>query len=154
MHNRQEQIARTERLVEAMRERLELLQELQALLISGDIPHLEDGGLLLALLGRKSAVIDRLNENQAVLREFENENPEERHWQSPQRRAECQQLADGGARLLREIIQSENLLLNMLTDRRDAIAAQLQQGRDLVLAAHAYSAGSVLESGSLDILDG
>ena len=153
-HGQTDPTARTELLFQLMRERLELLQSLQQVGVSCGANQLEDGGALLAVLGRKSSIIDRLNENQQLLQTFGGEDPDSRVWSSAERRVECQQLATVTERLLRDIIQSENSLLDNLTCRRDAIAEQLQQGRDSVLAANAYSASSTLDGGLLDISDG
>ena len=64
-----------------------------------------------------------------------------------------EQLADEAQRILREIIDHEQSMLTTLTMQRDAVAAQLQQGRDSVLATHAYNSQALLESSTLDISD-
>ncbi len=146
-------IASTERLLQTMQERVQLLIQLFQLGQAYDAGQLSDGELLMGMLARKSSVIDRLSENQARLQEYAGDDPEARQWSSPARRAECQRLADDAQRILREIIDGEHQMLETLTMQRDAVAAQLQHGRDSSLAAHAYTTHAVLEQSSLDISD-
>ncbi|MEO8271114.1 MAG: hypothetical protein ABI557_15440, partial [Aureliella sp.] len=88
---------------------------------------------------------------QIKLKPYFNDDPEQRVWKSAQHRQRCRRLADHGQRLLQETMQLEQQALREMTSRRDAVAAQLQDGKDSILAHTAYMADSFLGESALDI---
>lgn len=144
----------TDFLLECMRQRCELLAALKALAESQAMTAEQaEIDLTLGVLGRKQALFDELAEVQHKLQPYMHDDPQSRKWSSAQQRQRCRQLAEHGQRLLQETLHIEQHTLQQMTSRRDAVAAQLQDGQDSILAQTAYQADSLLESGSLDIAD-
>ena len=144
----------TDFLLHSMHQRCELLEALKILAESQAIAasHAEID-LTLGLLGRKQALLEELAGVQLKLKPYFNDDPEQRVWKSAEHRHRCRELADQGQRLLQETMQLEQEALQEMTSRRDAVAAQLQDGKDSILAHTAYMADSFLGESALDIGD-
>ena len=148
------QFETTEILLACLQERCELLEALKILAEAQAIAAGQtEVDATLGLLGRKQALLDELAAVQQKLQPYIVDDPEQRSWSTPQRRRQCQQLAERGQRLLQATMQLEQQALAQMISRRNAVAAQLQDGRDSILAHTAYMADSLLDSGTLDIGD-
>lgn len=144
----------TDCLLDCMRQRCELLDSLKTLAESQAMTagHAEIDSTL-GVLGRKQALFEELAEVQQKLQPYLHDDPECRLWRSAEQRQRCRQLAEQGQRLLQETMHIEQHTLQEMTSRRDAVAAQLQDGQDSILAQTAYQADSLLGAGALDIGD-
>ena len=144
----------TDLLLDCMQERCDLLEALKTLAESqaNAAGHTEID-LTLGLLGRKQALLEELADVQLRLKPYFNDDPEQRVWKSAEHRQRCRRLADQCQRLLQETMQLEQDALQEMTLRRDAVAAQLQDGKDSILAHTAYMADSFLGQSALDISD-
>jgi hypothetical protein len=142
----------TETLVDCMQERLELLEALRALAdaqaAASEHPEIDT---TLSLLARKQALLQELANIQEKLSPYMRDDPNQRLWSSSDRRQHCQQLADQGQHLLQATLQLEQHSLEKMTSRRDAVAAQLRDGQDSILAHTAYRADQLLGESILDI---
>jgi hypothetical protein len=113
--------------------------------------QMADVNVLLGILARKEALLEEFALLNRTLMSFQQPDPEQRLWASPARRQECQSLASEGNRLLAEIIKIDEATLTDMTNHRDAIASQLQNGTDSILAHNAYTAGEQLSDSFLDL---
>jgi hypothetical protein len=142
----------TETLVGYMQERLELLEALRALAdaqaAASEHPEIDT---TLSLLARKQTLLQDLANIQVKLSPYMHDEPSQRLWSSASRRQYCQKLADQGQQLLQATLQVEQHSLEKMTSRRDAIAAQLRDGQDSILAHTAYMADQMLGESVLDI---
>ncbi len=111
----------------------------------------DDVEVLLSMLARKQPLLAELLELQSQLRPYRDVAPEQRTWQSAAQRESCQQIAEACAHTHQEILRLETSTLSELEQHRNAIAAQLQDGRDATLASTAYSAESMLDECSFDL---
>lgn len=146
--------AYTENLLACMQKRLELLQALLAL-SEAQVAAASDSEVdaTLGLLARKQLLLEELADVQTRLAPYMQDEPEQRVWSSSGRREQCQLLAAQGQQLLQTAMQLEQGVLDQMSSRRDAVAAQLQDGRDSILAHTAYKADSLLGASTLDIGD-
>ncbi len=146
------QSANTELLLQCMRQRRDLLLALRALTNSQqEAMQTSEPSVTLGILSRKSNLLDELAQIHQRLIPFHHDDPEQRQWATPERRQLCQQLANEGQQLLREIIAVEQVTVDAISMQRDAIAAQLQNGTDSILASNAYTAGDMLNQSTLDL---
>lgn len=144
----------TEFLLQCMLQRLELLRALVELAEAQQQAVSQNAtDATLGILARKQSLIAELLDSQAALQPYMHDDPEQRCWRSPQRRQECRDAAEEGKQLLLQIARIDQSALESLTSRRDAIAAQLQEGKDSTLAKSAYTADRVFQESNLDILD-
>ncbi len=144
----------TENLLQCMQDRLGALTALRQLADSqADAATGGDVNVTLGILARKQTLLDQLSVIQQRLQPFFDDDPEARVWTSPERREACRQHAYEGSRLLQEIMQLEKTALDEMAGRREAVAAQLQDGKDSILAHTAYTADSMLCESALDIGD-
>ena len=144
--------ATTEFLLDTMRQRRDILLALRNLTdAQRDSAPASEAGVTLGILARKAGLLDELAAIHERLQPFHHDDPEQRIWLSPERRHACRQLADEGQQLLREIIAIEQTTVDVITAQRDAVAAQLQQGTDAILASNAYTAGNALNESTLDL---
>lgn len=131
----------TERLSELISAKRRILGQLRDvgqrqtdLAASGDI------GSLLSLLGAKQQLISALQQLETALRPHYTEDPDKRHWPSPQQRAACAQQASECNALLEEILSFEKLGAEKITARRNEVAEQLQQVHAAAQVRNAYAA--------------
>lgn len=144
----------TDFLLDCMHQRRQILDALKTLAESQAMTAEQaEIDLTLGVLGRKQALFDELADVQQLLQPYMNDDPESRLWRSSEHRQQCRQLAEQGQRLLQETMHIEQLTLQEMTSRRDAVAAQLQDGQDSILAQTAYQTDSMLGPGVLDIAD-
>ena len=144
--------AYTETLVACLEQRLELLEALKALSdVQASVTDEADVNTTLGLLARKQALLDELNEVQQRLLPYLDDDPEQRQWPSHERRLYCQRVAEQGQRLLQATLQNDQHTLDKISSRRDAVAAQLRDGQDSILAQNAYQSDQLLGSSTLDI---
>jgi hypothetical protein len=135
-----------------MRQRRDILLTLRGLTTTQrESSAASDPTVTLGILSRKSTLLDELAAIHQQLQPFHYDDPEQRLWALPEQRQQCQLLADEGQQLLREIIDMEQATVEAITTHREAVAAQLQNGTDSVLANNAYTAGDQLQASSLDL---
>lgn len=144
----------TEHLLACMSQRLEVLKLLKALGHSQTEASVgPEMNATMSLLARKQTLLDELAAIGTRMKPYMADDPGQRIWATPERRQECQAIADQGNALLQEALQRDQHLLDEMTARRDAVAAQLQDGKDSILAHSAYTADSLLSESQLDIND-
>lgn len=144
----------TELLLECMQTRLDLLRSIKHLgSPQADALGTTDINVTLGILARKQGLLDELAAVNERLQPYFNDEPDQRVWQSEQRREECRRIADDGNKLLHETINADQAALEEVNNRRQIVAAQLQEGKDSIIAHSAYTAGEALERSSLDIAD-
>ncbi|MCC6508351.1 MAG: hypothetical protein IT423_04540 [Pirellulaceae bacterium] len=139
-------------LMEAKMAVLEPLSELAKQ--QATITQTGDAEILLSFLARKQPLMDRLAELQSELAIYTHDDPAARVWRSAEHRSACRSASERCQNLLAEIVLLEKQSLDEMSQRRDAMAAQLQDGRDGNLAAQAYQAAGALEASSLDLSSG
>ncbi len=145
-------VQQTEFLLQCMRQRRDILQDIRLLTDSlSSAAHAADAEVSLGILARKDALLEEFSKVRQALRQYEQDDPERRIWTSPARRAECQQLADEGNRFLAETVHIDQATLQELHNHQQAIAAQLQNGTDSILARSAYTAGQQIGESILDV---
>jgi hypothetical protein len=110
-----------------------------------------DATILLSFLSRKQPLMDRLEEIQEGLAIYAEDDPAQRQWRSPELRQTCRAASQRCQQLLSEIVLLEKQSLDEMSVRRDALAAQLQDGQDGSLASQAYRSTDALSEGSLDL---
>lgn len=131
--------SRTEQLFSLMEAKLGLLSELRNLAIQqSDAVEKQDVAELLQLLGRKQGLMERLQAIQDQLRPFADEDPEQRRWSSPERRAACQATQRRCDQSIEEILVMEHRAIETMTSQRDAISGQLVQATDAMRLSRAY----------------
>lgn len=141
----------TEHLRSLLEQRLQALEGLlQIALHQSTCLDNENAEQLLSIVARKQPLIDQLLQVQADIQPHLAIDSELRTWSDPNDRAYCQRLATTGNEAHQSLIQIESQLLEHMQANRDAIAAQLQNGRDASLAASAYADAQVNQSSVLD----
>lgn len=142
----------TDTLHALMAAKLEVLEQLCALAKQqATVTQSGDATILLSFLSRKQPLMDRLGELQGQLAIYVDDDPTARVWRSPELRQQCRVASEQSQQLLAEIVLLEKQSLDQMSERRDALAAQLQDGRDGKLAAQAYHSSTSLAEGSLDL---
>ncbi len=105
-----------------------------------EIVELGETTLLLELLAGKQKMIALLQQLERELAPFHAEDPDRRDWASPAAREECAQLAAECNHLLAEVVELERQSAELLTARRNDVAAQLRQVHTASQARNAYQA--------------
>ncbi len=142
----------TENLFACLQERCELLEALKTLAEAhAMIATQSEVDVILGLLARKQALLEQLAEVQERMKPYFSDEPDNRIWKSNERKEQCRQVAKQGQQLLTYIAQLEHTALNELTLRREAVAAQLQDGKDSIIASSAYRSDDLLAGSTLDI---
>jgi hypothetical protein len=119
--------------------------------------ELIDGGdmtALLDLLSVKQQSLVQLQRVERTLDPFRSQDPEKRHWPSPQQRQACAEQVQQCETLLAEIISQEKCSESALTRRRDEVALRLQDVHLAGQARGAYTAPFQPEMGQLDLMSG
>lgn len=142
----------TDKLSALMAAKVEVLEQLCELAKQqATITQSGDATILLSFLSRKQPLMDRLSDIQDDLSVYIADDPTERKWRSSELRVACSGDAQRCQQLLSEIVLLEKQSLDEMSLKRDALAAQLQDGQDGTLAAQAYHSSAVLSEGSLDL---
>ncbi len=145
----------TDRLAELMLAKVETLEQLCELARQqASITQTGDATILLSFLARKQPLMDRLQDLQDCLAEYQLDDPEARVWRSDSHRSACRAASDRCQNLLSEIVLLEKQSLDEMSERRDAMAAQLQDSRDASHAASVYHSADALAESSLDLSNG
>jgi hypothetical protein len=146
----------TSELFDLVTRRFQLAQSLKSLSLTQlETVDQSDGAALLGIIARREGIVDQLSAIQQALLPFANDDPEQRTWTSPEQRALCQQQATETDQLLRDIMQMDNRTLQLMCERRDALASELSSAVDSVLTESAYNfdnqeaSPSVLDVGGL-----
>jgi hypothetical protein len=105
-----------------------------------DLINHGDTGSLLKLLAAKQLLISTLQSVERELTPYYAEDPDRRRWASPQDRANCAQQAAECNALLEEIVQLEKHGAEMMTERRNEVAEQLEQAHAAAHVRNAYQA--------------
>lgn len=142
----------TQRISELFERQYELLAALHVLAQQqSECIGVDDVEVLLSLLARKQPLLEELLALQAELKIFREQDPDQRVWRSPSERQKCLETQCKCSQMHREIVQLESATLSAIESHRNAIAAQLQDGRDASLANTAYSTDSLLEESTFDL---
>ena len=145
----------TDRLAELVLAKVQTLEQLCELARQqSSITQTSDATLLLSFLARKQPLMDRLQEVQEALAEYQDDDPEARQWRSDEHRSACRAASDRCQQLLSEIVLLEKQSLDEMSERRDALAAQLQDTREASHAADVYHSADALAESSLDLSNG
>jgi hypothetical protein len=128
---------------------LELLRDLARLQADANLSG--ESEVLLSFLARKQPLMDALADLQTELEAYRHDDPEARLWRAPDLRQQCRSDSERCQWLLAEIVLLERQTLDDLNQRRDAVASQLQNGRDASAAAAAYHSSDSILEGSLDL---
>ncbi len=107
---------------------------------------------LLELLAAKQHVLIQLQQVERQLDRFRGEDPQKRHWRTPQERQECAGGLAECERLLAQIVVQEKQSEQELIRRRDEAAAQLAGVHTASQARGAYLAQARAGAGELDIV--
>lgn len=110
-----------------------------------------DDRVLTGYLARKQPLMDEIACIQQQLMVYADDDPESRVWYSASEREQCRQMADRCQSLLRQILVLEQQAIDCLSQRRDAIACQLQEGRDRLMVRSLYQSDSDPREGALDL---
>ncbi len=94
---------------------------------------------LLQLLGAKQHLITALQMVERNLRPFQTEDPDTRQWRCPEDRQQCAEQSTACQKLLAEVVEIEKQQEIRMTQRRNEVAAKLQQAGAAREAANAYS---------------
>ncbi len=143
----------TEFLLACMQARLELLEALMTLADTQSAIGQSDIDTLFGLLARKQALLEELASVQAKMSPYLKDEPNQRVWKSHARREYCRTLGNQAKQILQQTMLIESTTVEQWTARRDAVAAQLQDGKDSNLARTAYMADHFLAECTLDIGD-
>ncbi len=145
----------TERLVVLLETKLDLVESLHTLSCSqNSLVSSQDVSVTLGLIARRDVLVDQLVQVQSQLQTYQGEDPEERIWQSEDRRAYCRDIASKVEQLIKEILRLDEETLQTMCHQRDLVAAELQHGLDSNSAQRAYTSGDALQQPSvLDISD-
>lgn len=145
----------TDQLAELMLAKVQTLEQLCDLARQqASITQSGDATILLSFLARKQPLMDRLQELQEALAEYQDDDPEARVWQSDTHRLTCRAASDRCQQLLSEIVLLEKQSLDEMSERRDALAAQLQESREASHATNLYHSADALAESSLDLSNG
>ena len=99
-----------------------------------------DTGALLTLLAAKQQLISTVRNLERELTPYYAEDPDSRTWASLHDRAQCAQQAAECNALLEEIVNLEKHGAEMMTNRRNEVAQQLQQAHAAAHIRGAYQA--------------
>ena len=142
----------TQRLSELIERQFELMHALLLLAQQqSECLGTDDVEVLLSILARKQPLLEELLALQLDLKPFREQDPEQRIWSSLSSREHCQEKLLKCSQMYQQIVQIESTALSTLELHRNAIAAQLQDGRDATLANTAYSTEALLEESTLDL---
>ncbi len=145
----------TDRLAELMLAKVQTLEQLCELSRQqAIITQSGDATILLSFLARKQPLMERLQEVQDWLAEYQEDDPESRVWRSSELRSACRSASERCQHLLAEIVLLEKQSLDEMSERRDALAAQLQDTGEARHAAEVYHSADALAESSFDLSNG
>ena len=116
-----------------------------------EIVGVGDMSKLLSLLAAKQQLLTDLQQVEAQLDPFRDDDPETRVWRSPAARQQTRETAEHCDALLKEIMQLEKECEGQLVHRRDEAAAALQGVHTAVHARQAYLQAAPTVRGQLDV---
>jgi hypothetical protein len=105
-----------------------------------------DMSMLIKLLSAKQTVMGQLQSIEKELSPFRQDDPEQRRWASPARRAACQAQAEAANQLLAEAFTLEEQAESAMLCRRDTAAALLASVQSAADARNAYVAAALPHS--------
>lgn len=140
----------TDLLFELCDKRLQILQELHMQTLA-QLEQARGGEAeeLLTMLSRKQWLLDELAAVHEQIRPFQDQDPESRTWSEPNKRKECQEIADQGQALLAELLEMERLSIEAMNQRRLTVSRELQLHTDSMTVRSAYG-NQEIESSSID----
>ncbi|MCA9131406.1 MAG: hypothetical protein KDB22_30190 [Planctomycetales bacterium] len=144
----------TERLSHLLQERLDLAIAIKQISDS-QIQAARSGevNVTLGLIARKQSLLEQLEQLRQGMQPYYLDDPDRRQWKTPERREECQRVANECNAILQQTLQLEQATLEELSAKREALAAQLQDGKDSTIASNAYATDRLLGASTLDIRD-
>jgi hypothetical protein len=107
---------------------------------------------LLDLLATKQKAMAELQRIERALAPFRGQDPDGRHWRTPDARAACARQLSECEALLGEIVEREKRSEREMVRRRDEAAARLQGAHAASQARGAYTATPGAEGSRLDLL--
>ena len=133
----------TARLIALAEQKHHLLTQLRELSIDQNpLADQRRADELLALLSRKSEIIESLLAVQEQLKPFQAQEPEQRSWSSETERTHCRALFLESEKLIAEILVIDDRTLGEMTLQRDFIGQQLNQFASAEAIHDAYSGAS------------
>ncbi len=118
----------TDRLALLAEQKLQLLEHLRELTLAQQTlvseQRVEE---LLTFLSRKNETLEDLRTLQQEIAQFQDQQPEDRVWQSNDMRVRCRENFRRSEALLAELLAMEDSAITELSQRRDLVAQQLQQ---------------------------
>jgi flagellar biosynthesis/type III secretory pathway chaperone len=124
----------------------ELVRRQDALIAEGDLDS------LMRVLGAKQQLLAALQEVEAELRPFRDQDPEAREWASDEQRQASRDANDQCAEMLSEIVALEKQCEARLAQRREATAARLEVVVGAAKARGAYASVDGGQTGSLNLV--
>jgi hypothetical protein len=129
----------TERLAELIAQKHRVLVQLRELCKRQmDVVASGETALLLKLLSAKQSLITALQGLELDLTRFHGDDPDARRWATPDARAACAKQAEECNCMLEEVVALEQLGAEKMTERRNAIAAQLDRVHTAAQVRSAY----------------
>jgi len=129
----------TEPLARLVRQKRRLLEQMAQLTRrQGGLIAEGDVATLVQLLAGKQQLIAGLQVVEQGLDAFRDQDPDRRAWPTPADRAACRADAEACNELLASVVATEQEHERLMTERRDAIGAQLRQAQSAHTAASAY----------------
>ena len=129
----------TELLASLIDNKYEVLSALRQL-ARAQVNVVRDGDMtrLMKLLATKQDLLNQLQHVERQIDPFRNQDPESRHWRSPQRRQQVRDMTTRCESLLNEVMLVEKHCEGELAVRRDAAATRLQGIHSVTQATDAY----------------
>ena len=128
-----------DQLAELMAQRHQCLSQMHKLgLKQTELVSSGEIGALLRLLSVKNQLIVALQTIERQLAPFHGEDPQARSWSDPSVRERCARQADECQKLLDDIMQMERQNEQIMLQRRDQLASQLQTAQSGLTARRAY----------------
>ena len=142
----------TDRLAELVRLKHDILGQLRDL-ARRQVDYIDKGEInkLLGLLATKQKLIVQIQHVESELNPFRDQDPEVRHWRSPDDRRNAADLVSRCETLLSEIMLLEKQSESDLSSQQDLSAQRLRLATDAVPARQAYSRNLALKENRFDI---
>ena len=133
----------TDRLVELVEQKLELLEQLRTLARrQGEYVQQGEMDRLLNLLAAKQKIVRQVQMTDRDLEPYRHDDPESRRWRSQELRDRCRQMADRCASLLSEVVLYEKQCTSQLEQQKQHTARRLETIDHANAARQAYTSAS------------
>jgi flagellar biosynthesis/type III secretory pathway chaperone len=137
-------LTETQQLAELIESKHQCLQQLRDLgLRQSALIEAENMTELMRMFAGKQRLIEQLHALERRLDPFRDQDPQARIWRSPADRQRCAELLERSQKLLDEIVEQEKRNETNLKQRRDQVAAKLQDLQTTSAARRAYDAAAL-----------